>query len=241
MMVAPTVSARIAIAQDASIAGTVVDAAGNTLPGVTAEARNQASDDVATASTDGSGQFTIGMLVPGRYRVTFSLPGFQTVVRDDVEVGTGTTVTLDVVTLAVGDETVVIIGPRAEPGAGMRPDPAAVAPTTSVERDGLPTRSETDITSQLEAVDPSFNRDDTATIGGTGSLLNMSPDHTLVLVNGKRRHRGAVIAWLGNGMFARVAGIRSVGYSLDRPRPSRRAPRRVDDLRSGSIRRCREP
>ena len=28
----------------------------------------------------------------------------------------------------------------------------------------------------------------------------MAPDHTLVLVNGKRRHRAAVIAWLGNGV-----------------------------------------
>ena len=32
------------------------------------------------------------------------------------------------------------------------------------------------------------------------SLRGMAPDHTLVLVNGKRRHRGAVIAWLGNGV-----------------------------------------
>ena len=28
----------------------------------------------------------------------------------------------------------------------------------------------------------------------------MAPDHTLVLVNGRRRHRGAVITWLGNGV-----------------------------------------
>ena len=28
----------------------------------------------------------------------------------------------------------------------------------------------------------------------------LAPDHTLVLVNGKRRHRAAVIAWLGNGI-----------------------------------------
>ena len=31
------------------------------------------------------------------------------------------------------------------------------------------------------------------------NLRNMAPDHTLILVNGKRRHRAAVIAWLGNG------------------------------------------
>ena len=29
------------------------------------------------------------------------------------------------------------------------------------------------------------------------NLRGMSPDHTLVLVNGKRRHRGSVLTWLG--------------------------------------------
>ena len=32
------------------------------------------------------------------------------------------------------------------------------------------------------------------------NLCNMAPDHTLILVNRKRRNRAAVIAWLGNGI-----------------------------------------
>ena len=32
------------------------------------------------------------------------------------------------------------------------------------------------------------------------NFRNLAPDHLLVLVNGKRRHRSAVIAWLGNGI-----------------------------------------
>ena len=32
------------------------------------------------------------------------------------------------------------------------------------------------------------------------NLRGLAPDHTLVLVNGKRRHRAAVIYWIGNGV-----------------------------------------
>ncbi len=31
-------------------------------------------------------------------------------------------------------------------------------------------------------------------------MRGLAPDHTLLLVNGKRRHRGSVITWLGNGV-----------------------------------------
>ena len=41
---------------------------------------------------------------------------------------------------------------------------------------------------------------DAATIVRPVNLRNLPPDHLLVLVNGKRRHRGAMIAWLGNGL-----------------------------------------
>ena len=62
-----------------------------------------------------------------------------------------------------------------------------------------------DLTNQLRTVVPSFNVNtqpisDAATIVRPANLRNMAPDHTLILVNGKRRHRAAVIAWLGNGI-----------------------------------------
>ena len=41
---------------------------------------------------------------------------------------------------------------------------------------------------------------DAATTVRPANLRNLAPDHTLVLVNGKRRHRSAVITWLGNGV-----------------------------------------
>ena len=41
---------------------------------------------------------------------------------------------------------------------------------------------------------------DAARIIRPANLRGLAPDHTLVLVNGKRRHRGAVITWIGNGV-----------------------------------------
>ena len=62
-----------------------------------------------------------------------------------------------------------------------------------------------DLLSQLRNVVPSFNVNrqpiaDAATIIRPANLRNLAPDHTLVLVNGKRRHRGAVISWIGGGV-----------------------------------------
>ena len=41
---------------------------------------------------------------------------------------------------------------------------------------------------------------DAATLVRPANLRGLAPDHTLVMVNGRRRHRAAVITWLGNGM-----------------------------------------
>ncbi len=63
----------------------------------------------------------------------------------------------------------------------------------------------TDLPDLLRNIAPSFNVNtqpisDAATVVRPASLRNLAPDHTLVLVNGKRRHRSAVITWLGNGV-----------------------------------------
>ena len=41
---------------------------------------------------------------------------------------------------------------------------------------------------------------DAGTIVRPAGLRNLNPEHTLVLVNGKRRHRAAVIQWVSNGV-----------------------------------------
>ena len=192
MLAALALAPSAAGAQDAAINGTVIDATGLVLPGVTVEARNQASGDVTTAFTDGTGSFVIAMLAPGMYEVTFALPGYGTVARD-VEVEAGAMITLDVELEVLLQETVTVVDVRTEP--------KSVVSINSVDAQALLRRGNPDVASNLEAVALSVTANDAATIGRSASLHNMPPDHTLVLVNGKRRHRGAFIAWLGNGMF----------------------------------------
>jgi hypothetical protein len=79
------------LAHAQSISGTVRDASGAVLPGVTVEAASPVLiEKVRTAVTDGSGQYRLENLLPGIYAVTYTLPGFVTVKREAVEVsGTG--------------------------------------------------------------------------------------------------------------------------------------------------------
>src|SRR5437879_5186829 len=70
----------------ASVTGTVRDASGAVLPGVTVEASSSALiERTRTAVTDGTGQYRIIDLRPGTYSLTFTLPGFNTVKRDGIE------------------------------------------------------------------------------------------------------------------------------------------------------------
>ena len=66
-----------------AIGGTVTDATGSVLPGVTVEARSPVLiEQVRSAVTDGAGKYQIIELRPGAYRLTFTLAGFSTVVRE---------------------------------------------------------------------------------------------------------------------------------------------------------------
>ena len=69
-----------------TLAGTVKDASGGVLPGVTVEASSPVLiEKTRTATTDSAGQYRIESLQPGTYTVTFTLTGFATVKRTDAE------------------------------------------------------------------------------------------------------------------------------------------------------------
>lgn len=95
-----------------AIGGTVTDTTGAVLPGVTVEARSPALiEQVRTAISDSSGQYLITALEPGTYSASFTLPGFSTVVRADVQLRSGFTATVNV-QLRVGGvaETITVSG-----------------------------------------------------------------------------------------------------------------------------------
>src|SRR5205814_3240853 len=78
-------SSASASAQSA-FAGLVKDTTGAVLPGVTVEASSPALiEQSRSVVTDEHGQYKIVDLRPGTYTVTFSLPGFNMVKRDGIE------------------------------------------------------------------------------------------------------------------------------------------------------------
>ena len=84
-----------AAAQTGTIAGVIKDATGAILPGVTVEASSPALIEVRAAVTDGDGQYKLVDLSPGDYVVTFTLPGFNTVKREGIELSASFTATVN--------------------------------------------------------------------------------------------------------------------------------------------------
>src|SRR5262245_6023527 len=95
-----------------AIAGIVKDASGAVMPGVSVEATSPVLIEKSrTVVTDGTGQYRIVDLKPGIYSVTFTLSGFATVKREEIEL-TGAGVTTINADLRVGSvaETVTVSG-----------------------------------------------------------------------------------------------------------------------------------
>ncbi len=96
----------------AAITGLVRDSSGAVLPGVIVEAASpQLIERVRSSVTDGTGQYRIIDLRPGTYSVTFTLPGFNTVRREGIEL-TGTFTATVNAEMRIGDlqETITVIG-----------------------------------------------------------------------------------------------------------------------------------
>jgi len=98
-------------------------------------------------------------------------------------------------------EAIVVVGTRTE----GRTVTASPVPVDVIPETELVSQGNNDLTNRIRTVVPSYNVgaqpiSDAATLIRPANLRGLAPDHTLILVNGKRRHRAAVIAWLGNGV-----------------------------------------
>ena len=102
---------------------------------------------------------------------------------------------------AAFSEEIVVTGTRAEPRSVVE----SIVPIDVISGDDFANQGDTDVSNLLRNLAPSYNVNtqpisDAATVVRPANLRNLAPDHTLVLINGKRRHRAAVIYWLGNGV-----------------------------------------
>jgi len=95
-----------------AIGGTVKDASGAVLPGVTVEVTSDVLiEKTRSVSTDSQGEYKIVDLRPGTYLVTFSLQGFSTYKREGLELPSNFTATINA-EMKVGalEESVTVSG-----------------------------------------------------------------------------------------------------------------------------------
>ncbi len=159
--------------------------------------------DVGLGGTTGpGGQYFVGEIPAGTHTVEVRLIGYG-VERREVTIADGETTRLDVLLAqaAIALEGVVAVGSRARPRTATE----SMVPIDAIASADFIDQGDTDLGDLLRTVVPSYNVNpqatgDAARIVRPANLRGLAPDHTLILVNGKRRHRGAVIAWIGNGV-----------------------------------------
>ncbi len=185
----------------ATLRGEVSDNYGSAIPAAEVFVTNNATGAEVTASTDAVGGYAL-TLEPGTYTVTVEASGFEPASASNVELMAGQSV-LRNFSLELGAVTtsIVVVGSRAEPRSATE----STVPVDVIRPEDFSNQGSRDLAAQLRTVIPSFNINtqpisDAATVVRPANLRNLAPDHTLILVNGKRRHRSAVITWLGNGI-----------------------------------------
>ena len=125
-------------------------------------------------------------------------------------------------------EKMVVVGSRRV----MRSALESPTPVDLVDAEEFKNQGSGDMDDLLRTVVPSYNVNaqpisDAATLIRPANLRGLPPDSTVVLVNGKRRHRGSVISFLG-------AGVSDGAHGVDlNPIPSL-ALKRVEVLRDGA-------
>ena len=189
----------LAQSADGRVTGIVRDSSGATVPGATVTVTNdQTLASQSTVSSD-DGSYSLTGLAPGNYTVEARLPGLGAA-KQKVTLSAGGTGSAEFSLSARLEEEVVVTGSRAEPRT-VTESMAPIDVLSAKEFEGL----SGDLSDQLRTLVPSYNVNtqpisDASTIVRPASLRNLAPDHTLVLINGERRHRAAVIYWLGNGV-----------------------------------------
>lgn len=102
---------------------------------------------------------------------------------------------------ANSEDTIIVTGTRRT----ARSAADTPAPVDVISAQELQDQADTDLQNILRTSVPSFNVNtqsisDAATLVRPANLRGLPPDSTLVLVNNKRRHRAAVISFLGGGL-----------------------------------------
>ena len=197
--------ASTAWAQSGIVRGKVVDSTGTPIAGVILTVdRSQVG-----AQTSASGTYQLVGLPAGTWLVRARVIGF-TPTSASVTVVAGQSVTQDL-TLRRSTQQMaaaVVTGSRAQHTAA---DELAV-PVDVITSETMQKQGTSELSAILQAVSPSVNFPrqsvtDADDIVRPFTMRGLSPDHTLVLVNGVRRHRTALVHTFAFGMPAGSTGV----------------------------------
>lgn len=195
-----------ALAQTGTVTGTVTDDTGAALSG--AEVRIEGT--TLHQSTDDRGRFSLEGVPVGTQTVRALMLGHRSATRT-VTVAAGSAVTADLRlerSAIPVSEIEVVVGSRARHTAA---DELAV-PVDVYNREVLARQGSTETSQMLQSLSPAVNFPrqtvtDANDVVRPFTLRGLSPDHTLVLVNGLRRHPTAVVNTFAYGMPAGSSGV----------------------------------
>src|SRR6058998_1801349 len=215
-----------ALAQTGTVTGTVADSTGAGIPGATIRVEGT----LLHATTDDRGRFELQGVPAGTHRLRVLLLGYRAAFQS-VTVSAGATAevsfTLERAPIPV-EAVEVVVGSRARhTAADELAVPVDVYPAEELRRQGT-----TETSQVLQSLAPSVNFPHQSVTDATDivrpfTLRGLSPDQTLVLINGWRRHQMALV-----NTFAYGTGAGSSGVDLNAIPSS--AIDRIDVLRDGA-------
>jgi hypothetical protein len=189
----------LAASAQSSIAGVVRDESGGVLPGVTVEAASpMLIEKVRTVVTDERGRYQLIDLRPGSYRLTFSLTGFSTVVREGMELPANFTATVNA-DLKVGSlqESVTVSG------AAPVVDVQQASKTQVLTRDLIDTLPTSRNILSISALVPGVRQERPDIGGSAGMQQTYMRSHGIAAVNNTQQLDGMMItSQEGNGQMA---------------------------------------
>jgi hypothetical protein len=188
-----------------SLTGTVRDASGGVLPGVTVEAASPALiERTRSTVSDGTGQYRIIDLQPGAYQVTFTLPGFSTVVREGVNLSGDVVVTINA-DMRVGGVTETITVTGETPTVDVQTSTVRQQVLTDDVIQALPASRGY---GNLLAVVPSIQTTGADNVGG-------NPNMSFFTAMGGRSNEGTVqIDGMNVGSAFNGGGVAGFGYDM---------------------------
>ncbi|MDB5270100.1 MAG: hypothetical protein JWP58_3140, partial [Hymenobacter sp.] len=207
-------------AQNITVTGRVLDATGQSQPGVTVLEQGTSNG----TSTDGDGRFSLSN-VPGTATLVFSAVGSLT---QQIPLNGRTTLEIRLAANQTELNEVVVTGSRATEG---RSNILTTSPVDVISAREIKAYAQTDVTQILTYIAPSFQSTRQTVTDGTdfvdpATLRGLGPDQVLVLVNGKRRHTSALVNING------TPGRGSVGTDMNVIPPA--AIKRIEVLRDGA-------